>query len=221
MTLNERERRAKGMLALFRQGKTLQEVGNRYSVTRERVRQILLQYFSIDGAAGGRAVKKELRIGFIEAKRDRLCISFFGMPSKKYRSYPKSIKIAFRQQRQNARNRGVAFSLNFAQFVSIWESSGKLQNRGRGAEKYCMARIGDSGAYEIGNVHIVTNAENARAYAISKFGKPQRPKEEQGACLAYPGAKKPYIAYSKQKRLGCFSTKEEALEARRKHLEAA
>lgn len=43
----------------------------------------------------------------------------------------------------------------------MWEASGKWDERGRGALKYAMCRIGDTGPYAPGNVYIATNTQNA------------------------------------------------------------
>ncbi len=66
----------------------------------------------------------------------------------------------FDMQAENARRRGIEFLLTYEQWLDIWESSGKLNERGRGAGKYCMCRTGDEGAYEIGNVFIGLNTQN-------------------------------------------------------------
>ncbi len=44
--------------------------------------------------------------------------------------------------------------------TDVWNESGKLQFRGRGKKMFCMARVGDSGAYKKGNVYICTNFQN-------------------------------------------------------------
>ena len=66
----------------------------------------------------------------------------------------------FRQQRSNARLRGKEFKLTPEQWWKIWQESGHWDERGKGRDKYCMARFGDLGAYEVGNVEIVTNRSN-------------------------------------------------------------
>lgn len=68
---------------------------------------------------------------------------------------------AYASQRQSAKARGILWSITFPEWIEIWRRSGRLLERGCGKNKYCMARIGDVGAYEVGNVLIKTNAENA------------------------------------------------------------
>lgn len=69
-------------------------------------------------------------------------------------------KLQFQQQRCNARSRTIPFRLTFDQWLKVWHDSGKLSERGKGDNKYCMARLKDSGAYEIGNVYITTFTGN-------------------------------------------------------------
>lgn len=71
---------------------------------------------------------------------------------------------AFLGHQKNARKRGNAFLLTFDEWLAVWIESGKWEQRGRGADKYCMARTGDTGPYAIGNVRICTNRENLGEY---------------------------------------------------------
>ena len=75
---------------------------------------------------------------------------------------------AYRMQKSNARTRGISFLLTFEQWLEIWTESGKLSQRGRGANKFCMCRIGDVGPYKVGNVFIGTGRENVRAGNLGK-----------------------------------------------------
>lgn len=72
-----------------------------------------------------------------------------------------------------AKVRGIEWQLTFEEWWDIWEQSGKYEQRGRGAGKYCMSRIGDVGPYSVNNVVIKTIDDNNRE---AKLGKP-RPKE--------------------------------------------
>src|ERR1700738_3167939 len=63
-------------------------------------------------------------------------------------------------QRRNAMNRGIAFQLTFEEWWNIWRKSGRWHQRGNKGGQYQMARFADKGAYEVGNVRIVTMEEN-------------------------------------------------------------
>ena len=67
----------------------------------------------------------------------------------------------FYHQMKNAERRGVPFRLTFDQWLAIWKQSGHSPG-GQSNADYCMARHGDKGAYEIGNVSIITCEENNR-----------------------------------------------------------
>jgi hypothetical protein len=64
------------------------------------------------------------------------------------------------EQKNNAKGRGILFLLTFDQWWSTWEQSGHWHERGKGRHKYCMARIGDVGAYELGNIKIIRHESN-------------------------------------------------------------
>lgn len=79
----------------------------------------------------------------------------------------KFLKV-FKAQKSNAKTRGIPFLLTFKQWLAIWTESGKLDQRGRGAKKFCMCRHGDAGPYEVGNVFIGTGRENVRTGNLGK-----------------------------------------------------
>lgn len=74
----------------------------------------------------------------------------------------------FRDQKNNARRRGIPFKLTYDEWLTIWRGSGKLSLRGTRKGSYVMSRIGDKGAYEVGNVKIQSHIENSSA---PHFGK--------------------------------------------------
>ena len=69
-------------------------------------------------------------------------------------------KKHFANQRWQAAQRGIDFLLTWKEWFRIWTESGHLDERGPRSDEYVMARFGDKGAYEIGNVKIITAAEN-------------------------------------------------------------
>ena len=70
------------------------------------------------------------------------------------------LMACYRQQIRNANRRGIRWELSFQQWLLIWCESSHLEERGTGADQYCMSRIGDKGGYSWNNVIIQTNAEN-------------------------------------------------------------
>jgi len=77
-------------------------------------------------------------------------------------------KIKFNAHKHNAKRRGIEFNLTFEQWSDIWNKSDKWNERGRGANKYCMCRVGDKGAYAIDNVFIGQGKQNVSDANIGK-----------------------------------------------------
>lgn len=78
------------------------------------------------------------------------------------------------QHRRDSARRGIGFNLSFQAWYSIWLTSGHLNERGRLKGQYVMARHGDKGPYEIGNVKIILCEEN---HSEGNLGRPL-PKSE-------------------------------------------
>jgi hypothetical protein len=114
-------------------------------------------------------------------------------------------KNAYRQQRYNARHRGVGFDLTFDEWTEIWLASGHLEERGRG-NGYMMCRKGDAGPYAVGNVFIAPGWFNSSQRARKKSGLPLG--------VSYQFGKKTFRAArsvdGKWTYLGSFRTPEQA-----------
>jgi hypothetical protein len=59
---------------------------------------------------------------------------------------------AYSSQRLSAGCRGIDFKLTFEEWYDWWQATGHYHERGRKKGQYCMSRIGDTGAYELGNI---------------------------------------------------------------------
>lgn len=70
--------------------------------------------------------------------------------------------MAYTAHRLSARSRGIAWGFTFVSWWSIWRPYYHL--RGRGTNGLCMARLGDEGAYDPGNVYLTTNLGNLSDY---------------------------------------------------------
>jgi hypothetical protein len=69
----------------------------------------------------------------------------------------------FLEQKQSAKTRRIGFKFGFEEWCNWWERHlGRdwLNKRGSSAGKFCMARKGDSGCYEVGNVMCILHAQN-------------------------------------------------------------
>lgn len=64
------------------------------------------------------------------------------------------------QHRHDAAKRDIPFLLTFEEWWQLWQDSGKWDHYGCHKGQFCMARFGDKGAYEVGNVRICSTEEN-------------------------------------------------------------
>jgi hypothetical protein len=154
---------------------TLQQIAVIYGISRERVRQILRKD-GVDRKEGGAWIRhpwlkeRERRQAQIANKSLRIW-QRWGLSLDEYEplrkqfgstTNPRSPFRRYVEQRKNARQRGIGWGLSFKQWWTLWNESLHWKQRGLGANKYVLARYGDSGPYEVGNVYICTLAENGR-----------------------------------------------------------
>lgn len=209
--------RAQQMADLYRAGFTMEQCGYQFDVTRERARQIL-KSIGITSKDGGAAVKRAER----EAEPHDMTNLFaqrHGIDESLWRELVSNgATLAWREQRRNCLNRAIPWHLGLGQWWSIWEASGKWSQRGRHKNSYVLSRIGNKGAYEVGNVHVVTLAECSRSTVALWAGKD---KANPGVFNLYPGTPKPFKAQLGKKSLGFYATEGEAVFARDRALERA
>jgi hypothetical protein len=70
---------------------------------------------------------------------------------RRYRLTPRG---RYTQHKRRAKVKGVGFFLTFAEWWRLWEPFWELRPH------YVMARYGDTGPYELGNVRVVARGEN-------------------------------------------------------------
>lgn len=165
-------------ITLYQSGQTLQQIGDAFGVTRERVRQRLTKngLKRRDGGAWARpstrsALSREQsrRAGVEQRFFDRWGMSREGVKaiSPLARSDKNHPFAPYIQQRNNAARRGIEWRFKFASWWAIWVDSGKWEQRGRG-QGYVMARWADDGPYSPENVYICTAGENSKDSYITK-----------------------------------------------------
>ena len=81
----------------------------------------------------------------------------------------KEALLRFRQQKQNAKERGIAWKLTFHQWYEWWGDD--LDRRGHHADELMMCRFHDKGAYELGNITKGYPRDNARTAGACKRNK--------------------------------------------------
>lgn len=168
------DERVDAMASMFRAGKTLEEIGTLYGITRERVRQLIKKYHGMTGKDGGHLSLVKAKKAKRKADRDAKFLESHGCTFDQYKSVrdlgraimEAGCKLsrtpigAFSNQRENANKRGIEWSLKFWDWWTLWVESGKWELRGRQKGCYVMCRYGDAGPYAIGNVYIASVAHN-------------------------------------------------------------
>lgn len=201
------------MKALYKDGKTLEQIGQIYGVSRERVRQLLTKHFNLRADGGGQHVQAERSLARRLAKRDAASLAKWGCTYSEYAALRDMNKEserpcrrpvrAFCSQRNNARSRGIAWEMTLAQWWAIWQSSGKWSERGRG-NGYVMCRYGDAGPYAVWNVSIAPGYENSFEASKKKTGLPMGVRKNKN----YAGFTAQRMIGGKIQRLGSFPTPE-------------
>lgn len=182
---NKPTQRTEQMAALYRSGLTLKEIGDQYSLTRERVRQLIRACHGLradNGGARKSALEKKAKF---EANRNARSLQKWGCNWDQYvvlRDLRKPT-LAYASQRQNAKKRGIGWELNLWQWWSIWQQSGHWHARGRG-QGYVMCRKGDLGPYSISNVFIALARQNTSDRPQKKSGLPMGVRKNQ-RCAGY------------------------------------
>lgn len=218
--------REEQFIALYKDGKTLEEIGAQFGITRERVRQVLkiARITKLDGGAAMRSfMNTHDKVAAIKSYQDAMSARHFAKYgcSKEFidsispllRTNTKHPVFKFRYQRNSANGRKQPWNLTFKEWWDIWAASGKWNERGRGGDLYCMARIGNLGAFEVGNVEIVSFKQNGRDYQRF-FPSGAKRGQRRGVYCQYPGTSKPYVAKLGKKVIGHYSTEAEARNAR-------
>lgn len=158
------------MKRLFLRGETLHEIGQKYGVSRERVRQILSR-FGVTGKDGGAKKRGEDNKDRRLQERQYSCMERWGCTLEQWeylRGFDKDYYATpigqYAVQKYNAKKRGIEFTLTLWEWWEIWRDSGRYKKRGRCDGEYVMARFLDKGAYDRLNVYITTCNENIKHY---------------------------------------------------------
>jgi hypothetical protein len=121
---------------------------------------------------------------------------------------------SYLMQRRQAGLRGVPWEFTFEEWVRVWEESGKWSQRGSKKGQFVMARHGDVGPYNTGNVSIVT-AETNNIDGASRRKNPFGNLTRVGTGAGYTFCRDRrdglhYNAKFRHKSLGFYATPDEA-----------
>lgn len=166
----EAKQRAADMRLRYENGETLEAIGARYGVTRERVRQILTGRFGTRAKDGGQSEISRRKRREFQKKRDGRSMRMWGCCYRDYHrilKHPDKPTYAYWAQRKNAIHRKIGWELNLWQWWRLWEQSGHWNERGNG-KGYCMCRLNDVGPYAVDNVYIATGTDNMKDHWVNK-----------------------------------------------------
>ena len=93
------------------------------------------------------------------------------------------MQCSFWDHKSAAKRRNIPFLFTFDEWREIWIARGKWEQRGNAADQYCMARLGDSGPYAVGNVRICTQRENNEEQANIQRGVPVNDKQRDALAI--------------------------------------
>lgn len=204
----------------YRNGETLAAIGSDFGLTRERVRQVLALKKGIDGSDGGQFVKASRKKAEVDSRREKSARARWGCSLAEYKGLialgqmmmaeglcrERTPVGAYRRQKANASVRSIGWSLTLWQWWTIWQQSGRWDDRGRG-HGYVMCRKGDQGPYAAENVVIAPGHANASMQARKVSGLPTGVSIQKGRYVASIGIS------GKRTYLGVFPTPELAHDA--------
>jgi len=203
------------MADMFQQGLTLHSIGLHFGCSRQYVQQCIKKLGVSCNDGGKHKTTSAKKSDKANAKNLRSLVKW-GIPHTEMAMHRQSgLLTAYRAQKHNAKNRDVDWDLSFKDWLSIWQTSGKLDQRGRGIGNYVMSRLNDSGAYAMGNVHIQLSTENNRE-AITK--RERHKAANTGVWFLYPGLERGWLAKYGRKHLGLHATEQQAVQARAAYL---
>ncbi len=160
------------------EGQTLQQIGDAIGISRERVRQIAAAFSLPPRAKSPTKDRKPQskvdwvsRFGCTREERDAIVQECIGRGLK-------DPFVAYTQQRNGARQRGISWEMNFYEWWTLWQPH--YHKRGRERGRYVMCRYLDKGPYKIGNVRIDYSTANANERRISNVYKRNPARRAQG-----------------------------------------
>jgi len=203
-----------GAIELYKSGATLKEIGEKFGVTRQRINQILSQS-GVKASDGGKFVSSAANRAANEEKRKSNKFSErHGLTKEEWLEAKNSgLLMAYRSQKRNAGTRGIQWLFAFKEWQAIWVDSGKLEQRGRFGDGYCMSRKNDDGPYAPWNVEIKTIRENS----AEGFGRKVE-KKNKGVFNLLKGRELSWLAKHGHKNIGWYASEEEAVSARDEYL---
>ena len=153
--------RTLNMIGLYKDGLTLKEIGELQTpkISRERVRQLIRPFVSADEGGYKQNIK---RISDEKSKvRDEYYLKRWGLTYSEFKKIPNETRQKFIMFIHNKKQHyhWMKIELNFAQWVKLWEESGKSSLRGVGRNNYGMMVVDKTKPLCTSNVIILKQKE--------------------------------------------------------------
>jgi hypothetical protein len=173
----------KEMFSLFLDGETFSDIGLKYGISRERVRQIIKSCFGVTAKDNSKRfnnilmrlyLKKKDQVEASRKHREMVISAWFGCHDDIVTEINDGERFSWsNNKRKNkawdyisqmrlSNTRNIDWELTFPEWWDIWNKSGKYKHRGRKKGNYVMARYGDNGPYSKDNVYICKVEDNLR-----------------------------------------------------------
>ena len=158
-------RRDMRIVALYLSGVTLQAIGERYGLTRERVRQIVSRN-GVCAHDGGKQVALSQKAALRESLADERSFRKRGCDRATYKEisqqldrHGKTPQKRYFEHKNNCERMKLDWQFSFYEWWLVWEQSGMWLKRGRHCDGYVMARIDKNGPFSADNVEIISQSE--------------------------------------------------------------
>lgn len=209
--------RALEMIEARKRGDSLDEIGKRHGVTRERARQIIKKH---GGPTGFLA-----RVYSGTKTKERKAAHVAAVLARYKRTWAEHRQLvatgatqAWRKQKNSCRLRGIAWELPFEDWWRLWQESGHWEQRGRSRDAYVLTRADYALPFSATNALITTFSDCCRRLQIATGSLQKR--DKGGVYHLYPNLARGWVAQARRKRLGYFASEAEARAAREAALRA-
>lgn len=160
--------RSENMKDMFLAGATMQDIGIKYGLTRERVRQILRRKYQITGIDGGESEIARRRLAAVDAKKDVYSQKRWGCSYAEYVAilhHPDKPTYFYTSDKRNWNRLYGHCDITLWQWWGLWQNSGHWSDRVAYPRRYRVSLVDPSGRCAINNVEIVRHDRFAWRYA--------------------------------------------------------